>query len=118
MAAWLGDHSADAIEMDNRIKANEKILDGFGGEGEPAAIKPYIDEQIAAIPEYVLPAATVAALGGIKSAEDVEGKATANAVYVDTEGKATVKAVTTDILTNGAEEFVLNGGNASTGKKA
>ena len=111
LAIWVEEHDTEVLPV---VQAHETILAGFGGEGEPENVKAYID----AIPEYVLPAATVAALGGIKSAEDVEGKATANSVYVDTEGKATVKAITTDILTNGAEEFVLNGGNASTGKKA
>ena len=115
LAIWVEEHDTEVLPI---VEAHETILAGFGGEEEPATVKKYIDDSIEAIPEYVLPAATVAALGGIKSAEDVEGKATANSVYVDTEGKATVKAVTTDILTNGAEEFVLNGGNASTGKKA
>lgn len=64
-------------------------------------------------PEYVLPAATVEALGGIKSAADVEGKAVANAVYVDaTSGIGSVKAISTDMLVQGANELVLNGGTA------
>jgi len=32
MAEWLGTHSTDAVNMDNRIKANEDKLVGIGGE--------------------------------------------------------------------------------------
>ena len=59
------------------------------------------------------PAATAAALGGIKSAADVDGKSVNNAVYVDGDGNANVKAISTDVLVNGEAELVLNGGNAT-----
>lgn len=61
-----------------------------------------IDEKIALIPAYDLPAATVDKLGGIKASESF-------AVAAD----GTVTKVTTDVLAQGTEEFILNGGNAT-----
>ena len=108
MAQWLEDHSADAIEMDNRIKANEAILAGFGGEGEPADVKSYVNSSIAAA-AYELPVATLEALGGIKSAASTLD----NGVQVSVDGIATVGRVNVNTLvqTEG-ETFVLNGGKA------
>jgi hypothetical protein len=70
-----------------------------------------IDRKITAA-AYTLPAATVAALGGIKSAADVDGKVAENKVYVDADGNAEVKALSTDNLVQGTKVLVLNGGNA------
>ena len=56
--------------------------------------------------------ATAAALGGIKSAADVEGKTAVNKVYVDaTTGVGEVKAFSTDNLVQGSMTIVLNGGD-------
>ena len=56
--------------------------------------------------------ATVAALGGVKSAADVDGKAAVNKVYVDaTTGVGEVKAFSTDNLVQGSMTLVLNGGD-------
>lgn len=117
LAVWIEDHETDILP----------ILAGFGGEGEPAVIKPYIDEQDAATlvaakkytdeqiiaKAYKLPVATVAALGGIKSAADVDGKPAVNKVYVDeTTNVAEVKAISTDLLVQGTMMLILNGGDA------
>lgn len=99
-----------------RLDGHDDILAGIGGEGQKATVKQYVDDAIDAIPAYELPAATVDALGGIKSAADVDGKAVANAVYVADDGKATVKTISTDSLVQGAEELILNGGNATLSK--
>ena len=73
-----------------------------------------IDSKIAAIPAYELPMATIAALGGVKSAKDDEdGKVAVNKVYVDqTTGVGEVKAISTDSLVQGSMTLILNGGNA------
>lgn len=117
LAIWVEDHETEVLpvieDQGERLAAAEAILAGIGGEGEKATVKEYVDEAIAAIPAYDLPAATAEKLGGIKSAADVDGKVAVNAVYVDaTTNVASVKAVSTDILVQGLEELVLNGGNA------
>lgn len=93
MADWLNTHSADAIEMDNRIAANEGKLEG-------------IETTVLAAIEaaaYELPTATADALGGVKASEEVS---------VAADGTLGIAKVSTDVLVNGAEELVLNGGNA------
>lgn len=102
LALWIEEHESDILP----------ILSGFGGTDEPANIKTYVDESIAAIPAYELPAATAAALGGIKSAADVDGKVAVNKVYVDADGNAEVKAFSTDNLVQGIKTLILNGGSA------
>ena len=110
LALWIEEHETEVIPV---LEAHTAILAGIGDEGEKATVKAYVDDAIAAIPAYDLPVATVEALGGIKSAADVEGKAVANAVYVDaTSGIGSVKAISTDMLVQGANELVLNGGTA------
>lgn len=65
---------------------------------------------------YDLPPATAYALGGIKSAKDTSSKVTPNQVYVDQKTYiGEVKAISTDLLTQGAKELVLNGGNTILG---
>jgi len=95
------------------INKHSDILAGIGGDGEKATVKAYVDDAIAAIPTYELPAATAETLGGVKSAADVDGKAVTNAVYVDaTSNVGSVKTISTDILVQGVEELILNGGSA------
>lgn len=62
-----------------------------------------VDEKIAAIKPYELPAATADKLGGIKASESI-------AVAAD--GTATVAKVSTDVLVQGTEELILFGGAA------
>lgn len=63
---------------------------------------------------YDLPPATADRLGGIKSAEDIEGEIALNKVYVDKDTSiGEVRAISTDVLVQGEEELVLNGGNAN-----
>lgn len=109
LAVWIEEHETEIIPVINK---HTDILEGIGGEGEKATVKAYVDDAVAAIPEYTLPAATVAALGGIKSAADVDGKVAENKVYVDADGNAEVKAFSTDNLVQGKMTLVLNGGDA------
>lgn len=116
LALWVEDHETEVLpvidDQGKRLAEAEAILAGIGGEGEKATVKSYVDDAIAAIPAYELPMATAAALGGVKSAADVEGKAAVNKVYVDaTTGVGEVKAFSTDNLVQGSMTLVLNGGD-------
>ena len=105
---YVNNHGATVEGINDRLDGHDTLLAGIGGEGQPATV-------IAAInaAKYTLPGATVEALGGIKSAADVDGKIAVNKVYVDTTTNiAEVKAVSTDALVNGSEELVLFGGNS------
>ena len=106
MATWLAEHSADAVEMDNRIAANEAILADFGGEGEPATVKGYVDSAIAAA-AYQLPVATLEALGGVKSS------AAENKVSVAEDGTMEVNNLNVNkLVQTEGETLVLHGGDA------
>ena len=110
MAEWLETHSADAIEMDNRIKANEGKLAGIGGENQPATVIAAIDAKIAEIPAYELPVASTSVLGGIMLA----AANTDNAVVLDSNNVATVARVNVNSLvqTEG-DTLIMNGGSAT-----
>ena len=109
LAVWIQEHQTEVLPV---IDAHTAILAGIGGEGEKATVVEYVADAIIAN-AYKLPAATAEILGGVKSAADVDGKVVANAVYVDaTTNIGNVKAVSTDVLVNGAQELVQNGGNA------
>lgn len=116
LATWIEEHETEVLpvieDQGKRLAEAETILAGIGGEGEKATVKAYVDDAIAAIPAYDLPMATAAALGGVKSAADVEGKTAVNKVYVDaTTGVGEVKAFSTDNLVQGSMTIVLNGGD-------
>lgn len=101
------EHGKEVEGIVKRIDGHDTLLAGIGGENQPATVVAAIEAAA-----YVLPAATVAALGGIKSAADVEGKVAENKVYVDADGNAEVKAFSTDNLVQGKMTLVLNGGDA------
>lgn len=112
VAQWIENDETGAAAMANDIAALKTKVD----TGDQK-VSEYVAAQIATIPTYELPVATAEVLGGIKSAADiVDGettKATANAVYVDAAGVGSVKAVSTDILVQGTETLILNGGSAN-----
>lgn len=93
LALWIEDHEQDILP----------ILSGFGGTDEPANIKTYVDESIAAIPAYELPTATATVLGGVKLSDEIG---------LDADSKLKINKVSTDVLENGVEELILNGGNS------
>jgi hypothetical protein len=97
----------NAGQITGLVTASENhttILAGIGGEGEPATVLAAIKAA-----EYTLPAATLEALGGIKSAAATLD----NGVQVSADGIATVGRVNVNTLvqTEG-ETLVLNGGQA------
>ena len=99
---YIEEDRSGAAAMAGNIKANADAIAAINHEetGILAQAKAYTDEQIAG-----LPVATATALGLVKY-DDVTIKMNeSNQLYVN--------KVTTDILENGAEEFVINGGKAS-----
>lgn len=79
-------------------------LAGIGGEGEPATVLDAIQQA-----EYELTVATTEKLGGVKSAAANKE----NAVQVGADGVMSIAKITTDILAQGTQELILNGGSAA-----
>lgn len=99
IAAWIQDDTSGAAALTTTVGSHSDMLAGIGGEGQPATVLAAIEAA-----EYDLPAATLEALGGIKASESI-------AVAAD--GTATVAQVSTDVLVQGTEELILNGGSAT-----
>ena len=113
IAAWIINDTTGAAKMANDIAALNATVD----TGDKK-VSEYVAAEIAKVPTYTLPGATVEALGGIKSAVDVDGKVAVNKVYVDADGNAEVKAFSTDNLVQGNMTLVLNGGDAQVAVNA
>lgn len=79
-------------------------LAGIGGEGEPATVLEAIQQA-----EYELTVATTEKLGGVKSAAANKE----NAVQVGADGVMSIAKITTDILAQGTQELILNGGTSA-----
>lgn len=115
IALILDDPSTEAIdsikELTKYVEEDGKTtaglvsrLAGIGGEGEPATVLEAIQQA-----EYKLTVATTEKLGGVKSAAaDKE-----NAVQVGADGVMSIAKITTDILAQGTQELILNGGSAT-----
>ena len=101
-----GTFSIDA-NSNKYLTLDSSIFEGIGGENEPSTIDAAIK---AAVNAASIKIATTEIVGGIKvAAADVN-----NAIDVDNKsGVATVRNVTTDILKQGTEEFILNGGTSA-----
>ena len=100
----FGDASVNAAlisALDGRVTATETAITNINNEetGILALAKKYTDDQIDAIP-----AATADALGLVK---------VDNTTIQANEGVISVKAISTDLLTQGQNELILNGGSAS-----
>lgn len=102
LADWIGKHGNDAAEMTGAISANTAAIAAINDEtdGILATAKSYADAQIAAIP-----AATVEALGLVRYDGATIMKNENNQLYVN--------KVSTDILEQGNNVLVLNGGTAT-----
>lgn len=115
IALILDDPSTEAIdsikELTKYVEEDGKTtaglvnrLAGIGGDGEPATVLEAIQQA-----EYELTVATTEKLGGVKSAAaDKE-----NAVQVGADGVMSIAKITTDILAQGTQELILNGGSAA-----
>ena len=100
VAEWIANDESGAAAMANKIAANEKAIADINNEttGILATAKSYANALFAGIP-----AATADALGLVRAD---------NVSIVNNEGVLSVGAVPTDRLTQGTEEFILNGGSA------
>lgn len=108
IAVWIANDETGAAAMANQIAAHNTILAGFGGEGQPADVKTFVESSIAAA-KYELPIATIEAVGGIKAAAATVD----NAVQVAEDGIASVARINVNTLvqTEG-ETITLYGGKA------
>ena len=100
VAKWIENDESGAAAMANRITANETAIAAINNTttGILAEAKSYTNKQILAI--------AVASKDefGLAKVDDVSIQATA--------GIISVKAVSTDLLTQGTSELILNGGSA------
>lgn len=103
IAAWIQNDETGAAALSTKVAAHDTVLAGIGGTDEPTTVLAAIESAIANA-TYELPAATTEALGGVKLSDEVG---------VNDDGQLKITKVTTDVIAQGAEEFVLNGGNAS-----
>lgn len=100
VAEWIANDESGAAAMANKIAANEKAIADINNEttGILATAKSYADVLFAGIPT-----ATADALGLVRAD---------NVSIVNNAGVLSVGAVSTDRLTQGTQEFILNGGSA------
>ena len=104
---YVNEHGTEVTSILSRLDGHDTLLEGIGGEEEPATVIAAIDAAIAAIKPYELPIATAEAIGGVLSST------AANQVSVDTTGIMTVNSLSTDKLVQGELELILNGGSAT-----
>lgn len=108
MSDWLSEHSDSAAAMNSEIAALKAVTAGIGGTDEPATVVALVDNKIAA-------AAPV--LANLVKADDGSATATTglitpeNGKFEMADGKVT--AVSTDLLVQGTNTLVLNGGSAT-----
>lgn len=102
LADWINTHGTEASDMADAIEANTEAIAAINHAetGILVTAKKYADDQIAAIP-----AATAEVLGLVKIDNDTVKMNEANQLYV--------AKVSTDVLVQGAETLVLNGGSAT-----
>ena len=104
VAKWIENDETGAAAMAKRISTNETAIAAINHAetGILATANAYADALFAGIP-----AATAETLGLVKVDNTT--------IKVDEAGTIAVKAVSTDLLTQGAQEFILYGGNATIG---
>ena len=102
LADWINTHGTEASDMADAIEANTEAIAAINHAetGILVTAQKYADDQIAAIP-----AATAEVLGLVKIDNDTVKMNEANQLYV--------AKVSTDVLVQGAETLVLNGGSAT-----
>ena len=102
IAAWIQDDETGAAALAKTVTEHSEAIAAINNKttGILAVAKKYTDDSIAGIP-----AATAEALGLVK---------VDNATIKVDNGMISVKEVSTDLLAQGTEELILNGGNAST----
>ena len=102
LALWIEEHGTEASEMTEAISTNTEAIAAINNEttGILAKAKEYTREQIAGIP-----AATAEALGLVKFDD--------NSIKMNESNQLYVAKVSTDVLEQGSQTLVLNGGSAT-----
>ena len=101
VANWIANDQSGAAAMAKDIAANKTAINAINNEttGILAVAKKYTDDSIAG-----LPMASGTVIGLVK----VDDKT----IQAAEDGTISVKAVSTDLLTQGVQELILDGGNA------
>ena len=101
VANWIANDETGAAAMANSIAANKTAIDAINNEttGILALAEKYTDDSIANLP---------LASGDVVGLVKVDNVS----IQADAEGTISVKAVSTDLLVQGAQELILDGGNA------
>ena len=97
VADWIGTEESGAAAMSAAIAENKAAIAVLNGDAE-GSVNKKITDAIKAIP-----VATDAIAGIVKASDEIA---------VATDGKMSITKVSTDILVQGNEELVLNGGTA------
>ena len=101
IADWIKDDQTGAAAMSTAITENTTAISILNGDGE-GSVNKKIAEAINDIP-----VATESTLGLVKASEEIA---------VAEDGKMSISKVSTDLLVQGKEEFILNGGSATISK--
>lgn len=101
VANWIANDQSGAAAMAANIAANKTAIDAINNEttGILAVAKKYTDDSIAELP---------LATGNVVGLVKVDDKT----IQAAEDGTISIKAVSTDLLTQGTQELVLDGGNA------
>ena len=101
LATWIEEHGKDAAEMVGNISTNTNAIAAINNPdtGILAQSKAYTNEQIAAIP-----VATANVLGLVKFDD--------NTVKINESNQLYIAKVSTDVLEQGSNVLILNGGSA------
>lgn len=96
IADWISSHKTDAASMNSAILALEAIVDGIGGEGEPATVVAYVTAAINAlkIGDYAKAADLTAAVARIADLESKVGVLNGGADVAGSVAKALADAKT------------------------
>lgn len=100
IAKWISNDNSGTTALIDRVTANENAIAAINNSetGLLAQAKAYTEAQIEAIPTGSASAA------GLVKVDDVTIQAN--------DGSISVKAISTDLLTQGTQELILNGGSA------
>jgi hypothetical protein len=102
VANWIANDESGAAAMAANIAANKTAIEAINNEttGILAVAKKYTDDSIAG-----LPLATGSVVGLVKVDDET--------IQAAEDGTISVKAISTDLLTQGTQELILDGGTAS-----
>lgn len=102
LATWIEEHGTEAAGMVDSISANTEAIAVLNGDSQTdGSVDKKIADAIAATP--VTPIATTSVAGLVKASKEVS---------VAADGAMSITQVSTDVLVNGQNVFILDGGTA------